>query len=328
MNIEPTNTKSLIALKQSAFRELSSEILTASVPHLRAAQKDAMTAACAARDSGTTPSAEVSRLFEIAWLISDRIEIAERLPRKRIEAAAKAERAKAKASKAKAEKDLVRLLTPAVALIRATLADAEKQISERIAERYLRDFDYLVALAAKAISEGTTRRRKNADGSIEVVKTETTISDFYDLVGANQRAMPAYGILFSDDSCPSFRDPLAKRTIRDRAVAAKRLAKVAADEADAFVGGFAFKIATRTAERHYAHTGMTDSTIVAATSNGAVWEGSTIHISATNPSASNPMTYTFETKCIINFSKYGKAFNQWPTREVAATGERLTPSEA
>ncbi|NBV52461.1 MAG: hypothetical protein EBR83_02835 [Verrucomicrobia bacterium] len=328
MIIDPTNTTALISLKPSAFRELSSEILTASVPHLHAAHKAAMTAACTARDSGRSSSIETSALFEIAWKIAERAEIAERLPKKRLEAAAKADRAKAKASKAKAEMDLVILLKPAVTLIRATLADAEKQIAERIAQRYLRDFDYLVALAAKAISEGTTRRRKNADGSIEVVKTETTISDFYDLVGDQQRQMPAYRLLFSDDSCPSFRDPLAKRTIRDRAVAAKRLGKVAADEADAFVGGFAWKIASRTAERHYAHTGMTDSTIVAATSNGAVWEGSTIHISATNPSASNPMTYTFETKCIINFSKYGKAFNQWPTREVAAVGERLTPSEA
>lgn len=327
MNIDPTNINALISLKPSAFRALPTEILTAAAPHLFAAEKTAMAAACAARD-GRAPSAEVNALFDRTWLIRDRAEIAQRLPKKRALDAAKAERAKAKASKAKAEKDLVRLLTPAVALIRATLADAEKQIAERIAERYLRDFDYLVALAAKAISEGTTRRRKNADGSIEVVKTETTYSDFYDLVGSYQREMPAWRLLFSDDSCPSFRDPLAKRTIRDRAVAAKRLAKVAADEADQFVGGFAFKIATRTAERHYAHTGMTDSTIVAATSNGAVWDGSTIHISATNPSASNPMTYTFETKCIVNFSKYGKAFNQWPTREIAAVGERLTPSEA
>jgi hypothetical protein len=328
MIIDPTNTTALISLKPSAFRELSSEILTASVPHLHAAHKAAMNTACAARDGGRAISGEVSALFDIVWKIAERAEIAERLPKKRIELAAKAERAKAKASKAKAEKDLVRLLSPAVTLIRATLADTEKQIAERIAIRYIRDHDYLVALTAKAIADGTQRRRKNADGSIESVRGETTYSDFYDLVGSNMRESPAWRGLFSDDSCPSMRDPLSARTIRAHAVASKRLTKIAADEADVFVGGFAWKIASRTAERHYAHTGMTDSTIVAATSNGAVWEGSTIHISATNPSASNPMTYTFETKCILNFSKYGKPFNQWPTREVAAIGERLTPTEA
>ena len=31
--------------------------------------------------------------------------------------------------------------------------------------------------------------------------------------------------------------------------------------------------------------------------------------------------YRFETKCIINFSVYGKAFNQWPTREIASSHE-------
>jgi hypothetical protein len=323
MNIDPTNINALISLKPSAFRALPTEILTAAAPHLFAAEKTAMAAACVARD-GRAPSAEVNALFDKTWLIRDRAEIAQRLPKKRALDAAKAERAAAKASKAKAEKQLVNLLTPAVTLIRETLADAEKQIAERIAERYLRDFDYLVALVAKYSAEGVTRRRKNAEGVIEPVLCKATYSDFYDLVGDNQRSMPAWRLLFSDEVC-SMTTLLSERKVRDRDVAAKRLAKVAADEADQFVGGFAWKIATRTAERHYAHTGMTDSKIVAATSNGAVWEGSTIHISATNPSATNPMTYTFETKCIVNFSKYGKAFNQWPTREIAAVGERLTP---
>lgn len=82
---------------------------------------------------------------------------------------------------------------------------------------------------------------------------------------------------------------------------AKDYAKIACDE-------FAFKIVQKT-EKEIKDRG-TDDKIVSTSYEGNVnpWDGGQVIVTTTKGK------YVWNTKVILNFSKYGLPFNQWPTR--------------
>jgi hypothetical protein len=90
---------------------------------------------------------------------------------------------------------------------------------------------------------------------------------------------------------------LSKKIEKD----AKDYAKIACDE-------FAFKIVQKT-EQEIKERG-TDDKIVSTSYEGNVnpWDGGQVIVTTTKGK------YVWNTKVILNFSKYGLPFNQWPTR--------------
>ena len=93
------------------------------------------------------------------------------------------------------------------------------------------------------------------------------------------------------------KDNLSERIQKD----AKDYAKTACDD-------FAFKIVQKT-EQEIKNRG-TDDKIVSTSYEGNVnpWDGGQVIVTTTKGK------YVWNTKVILNFSKYGLPFNQWPTR--------------
>jgi hypothetical protein len=74
--------------------------------------------------------------------------------------------------------------------------------------------------------------------------------------------------------------------------------------ANASFDGYLAKLALRTAEHDERLSNVIDLT-------GGLWGGSILTV------ATAGTVQTWSTKCILNFSCLGKAFNQWPTRRVS-----------
>ena len=310
----------VLTLKPKTFWELPSDVLTAVAPLLLAKAKEVEAVYRAAQARGRieygTPE---YALWDLVCKCRDWAEKAERLPKKRIEAAAKAERAKAKASKAKDQKERVRYLTPATTLISESLAVVRDYIATRKADRLvhvanaIRDAFKVFVAANPAVVRSYSRPE---DGTY---RTGKSWSDFWHGLSRDLRAAAvefnAERVLLVEQE-NSYYTPAVDRVLKAEHLTKRSLDAVAKEYADLVVGSYDYRVADRTAARHQVATGEAKASITACTSdNNTIWDGAVITVTC------GSHQYRFETKCIVNFSKYGKAFNQWPTREVASSHE-------
>ena len=315
----------VLTLKPKQFWELPSDVLTAVVPLLLAKGKECEAqyrVAQAANPRHSTSSAEYA-LWDLACKCRDWAEKAERLPKKRIEAAAKAERAKAKASKAKDQKERVRYLTPATTLISESLVAVRDYIADRKFAALKHQADYIRSEFVKFIAANPASDRSYASDASRTYRVGPTWSDFwYKHVDRQSRGdcvefKPESVLLVEEQKSFSFGStPAADRVLKAEHVSDRSLRSVAKSYADLVVGTYAYRVADRTAARHQVATKENKAAITACVSdNNRIWDGAVITVTC------GSHQYRFETKCIVNFSKYGKAFNQWPTREVASSHE-------
>lgn len=320
-NITVTNVTAdtVLTLKPKQFWELPSDVLTAVAPLLRAKAK-AVEAEYRAWQSANpnrshTPD-NIQALWDLRWKCDEWAEKAERLPKKRIEDAAKAERAKAKTNKAKDQKERVRYLTPATTLIAESLVSVRDHIASRkfaalngVAKSIRAEFVKYVA--ANPVEVKTVR-----DYTFTTGKTWT---DFWSSLDRSTRLgcieFNAERVLLVEEE-DTYRKPAAERTLKAEHLTERSLQAEAKSYADLVVGSYAYRVADRTAARHQVATKENKAAITSCVSdNKTIWDGAIITVTC------GSHQYRFSTSCIVNFSKYGKAFNQWPTREIASSHE-------
>lgn len=314
----------VLTLKPKQFWDLPSDVLIAVAPLLRAKAKESEALYRAAQAAGNirfTDSPEYAH-WDLACKCRDWAEKAERLPKKRIEDAAKAERKAAKAAKAKSEKERVRLVTPSAKLIAESLSVVREYIAKRKTESLVRAANLIRAEFVRFVAENPASDRTYASDASRTYRVGQTWSDFwYNKASRDARnaalEFNAERALLVDDKTDGFRQtPAADRVLKTEANTERHLRAVAEQYADLVVGTYAYRVADRTIARHHLATGETKVTVTASTSdNNAIWDGAVITVTC------GSHQYRFETKCIVNFSKYGKAFNQWPTREIASSHE-------
>lgn len=316
MNNTDINIHDLVKLKLTAFRALSDEILTKAQPLLEAEGKRLDQIAYQIRDEKPYIGQrdKLSQAWDLAYLFRDRADVAKRWPKKRKESADKKARKDAREGRARAATEKENLYAPSVNLIRGALKSAEDQIAVRILDRYQASFTDLVKRYERVLAEGHTVKSTGA-------KVEATRNTFWDACSVIVRGSPAWNVFFAPvDRSVSFNDPLREYPHRTLAEATKLLKPIALREADHFVGSYAYKICERTIARHYASTKHNKCDIVKVKSNGIVWTGAEIDVTVTS-GTDQEYVYRFTTKCIINFSKFAKPFNQWPTREIKSAWE-------
>lgn len=316
----------VLTLKPKQFWDLASDVLTAVAPLLWAKAKEVeaqyRTAQAAGQANYGSPAYD---LWDLACKCRDWAEKAERLPKKRIEQAAKAERAKAKAAKAKDQKERVRYLTPATTLISESLVAVRDYIAARKAQRLIHVANDIrnQFKAFVAANPAVDVAYSNAD--LGTYRSGKSWSDFWYKANRDTRAaaaeFDAERVLLVEAE-NSYRTPAADRVLKAEHLTERSLQAIAKQYADLVVGSYAYRVADRTAARHQVATGEAKATITACVSdNDTIWDGAVITVTC------GSHQYRFETKCIVNFSKYGKAFNQWPTREVASSHEDETTLE-
>jgi len=102
--------------------------------------------------------------------------------------------------------------------------------------------------------------------------------------------------------------PLRREKVSKKSGLDKKIEKDAKDYSKITCDDFAFKIVQKT-EQEIKERG-TDDKIVSTSYEGNVnpWDGGQVIVTTTKGK------YVWNTKVILNFSKYGLPFNQWPTR--------------
>ncbi len=321
-NITASNVTAdlVLTLKPKQFWDLASDVLTAVEPLLRAKAKECEALYRAAQAAGKASyGSDGYAQWDLACKCRDWAEKAERLPKKRIEDAAKAERKAAKANKAKAEKERVRLVTPSANLIAASLSVVRDYIAERKTRALVSAANDLRAEFVKFVEANPAKdvAYQSCEGTYRSGKSWTDFWHYSASRTARERAVEfnAERALLVDAE-NSYRTPAADRVLKTEANTERHLRAIATQYADLVVGAYAYRVADRTIARHHVATGETKVTVTASTSdNNAIWDGAIITVTC------GSHQYRFETKCIVNFSKYGKAFNQWPTREIASSHE-------
>jgi hypothetical protein len=178
--------------------------------------------------------------------------------------------------------------------LRKNLVPVENALSESIIERdnlRLKNQDKFFKSLPKPYVIYYKSRHSDDNGDDKI-----TYSEFHQQYG---RFWETKRLDYSE-SCPekvSKKLGLAKKIEKD----AKSYAKTACDD-------FAFKIVQKT-EQEIKDRG-TDDKIVSTSYEGNVnpWDGGQVIVTTTKGK------YVWNTKVILNFSKYGLPFNQWPTR--------------
>jgi hypothetical protein len=320
-NITVTNVTAdtVLTLKPKQFWELPSDVLTAVAPLLRAKAKECEAVYRAAQDAGKASyGSDAYAQWDLACKCRDWAEKAERLPKKRIEDAAKAARKAAKDSKAKDQKERVRLVTPSAELIAKSLDVCRDHILERKLRGLLHAATAIRAQFVKFVEANPAKdvAYQSCEGTYRSGKSW---SDFWHDADRNTR-LSAIEFDAEDavlvDLENAYRVPAADRALKTEANTERYLRAIAKRYADLVVGTYAYRVADRTIARHHVATGQTKVVVTAVQSdNNAIWDGAVITVTC------GEHQYRFETKCIINFSVYGKAFNQWPTREIASSHE-------
>lgn len=319
----------VLTLKPKQFWELPSDVLTAVEPLLLAKGKEYESqyrAWQAANPNRSHTPESIYALWDLACKCRDWAEKAERLPKKRIADAAKAERAKAKATKAKDQKERVRYLTPATTLIAESLVSVRDHIASRKFAALKHVADYIRGEFVKFQAANPVKQNTNAAGDYTWTSGKTW-SDFwhYSLdrhtrVGCVE--FNAERVLLAEVEGDTYRTPAAERILKAEHLSDRSLQAEAKSYADLVVGSYAYRVADRTAARHQVATKENKAAITACVSdNKTIWDGAIITVTC------GSHQYRFSTSCIVNFSKYGKAFNQWPTREIASSHEDETTLE-
>jgi len=317
----------VLTLKPKQFWDLASDVLTAVAPLLRVKAKEAEAVYRAAQDAGRVEYGSAAYAqWDLACKCREWAEKAERLPKKRIEDAAKAERAAAKANKAKDQKERVRYLTPATTLIAESLVSVRDHIASRKFAALKHVADYIRGEFVKFQAANPVTQNTNAAGDYTWTSGKTW-SDFwhYSLdrhtrVGCVE--FNAERVLLAEVVGDTYRTPAAERILKAEHLSDRSLQAEAKSYADLVVGSYAYRVADRTAARHQVATKENKAAITACVSdNKTIWDGAIITVTC------GSHQYRFSTSCIVNFSKYGKAFNQWPTREIASSHEDETTLE-
>lgn len=309
----------VLTLKPKQFWELPSDVLIAVEPLLLAKAKEYEAVFRTAQAAGKASyGSEAYAQWDLACKCRDWAEKAERLPKKRIADAAKAERAAAKANKAKNEKEHVRLVTPESVLIRESLEVCRKHIADSHFSRGKVSLAYWTKLLAEFIAANPSSTKTIDVGTKGEKYTYAVGKSYYDF---SRRYREDVGpredlLLVKEENTFTHQTPVANRTLKAAHVAERTLRAEAEQYADFVIATYAYRVAERTVARHYAAVGKKYAKVTAAKSdNDQVWEGALITVSV------GEHTYQFRTTCILNYSVYGKPFNQWPTREVASTHE-------
>lgn len=308
----------VLTLKPKQFWDLPSDVLTAVAPLLRAKAKEVEAVYRAAQDAGKASyGSEAYALWDLACKCRDWAEKAERLPKKRIEDAAKAARKAAKEAKAKDQKERVRLVTPSAELIAKSLDVCRDHILERKLRHLLHSASVIRAAFVKFV-EANPAKDVSYTSCEGTYRSGKSWSDFW----YADRSLRTHALEFDAERAVlveaenSYRTPAADRVLKTEANTERYLRAIAKQYADLVVGTYAYRVADRTIARHHVATGQTKVVVTAVHSdNNAIWDGAVITVTC------GEHQYRFETKCIINFSVYGKAFNQWPTREIASSHE-------
>jgi hypothetical protein len=307
----------LLALKPKAFWSLESDVLTASIPLLQA-ERDRVEAlrAESAKTQGYYTDSAYQDLWNLSWKLDGWIEKARSIPKKRIVDAEKAARAKAREDKSTGKAEQVRLITPAANLIIASLSKVAEYIESRHYAAHLGGYKRVQETLEKYIAANPVTERVVTSGNHTWTVREG--KDWYDFVKESfgKRADIRRELYIHRDASTQYHVPLADLARQPVEVADKILKKDAKDHADFVVKTYAFRVAERTVARHHRATNERQVTITASHSdNDEVWDGALITVTA------GAHQYQFKTKAITNFSKYGKAFSQFPTREIASSHE-------
>jgi hypothetical protein len=317
----------VLTLKPKQFWDLASDVLTAVAPLLRAKAKECEAIYRAAQDAGKASyGSDAYAQWDLACKCRDWAEKAERLPKKRIEDAAKAERAKAKAAKAKDQKERVRYLTPATTLIAESLVSVRDHIASRKFAALNHLAKYIRGEFVKFQAANPVTHNKSSAGDYTWTSGKTW-NDFwhYSLDRQTRAACVEFNaerVLLAEVVGDTYRTPAAERILKAEHLTERSLQAEAKSYADLVVGSYAYRVADRTAARHQVATKENKAAITACVSdNKTIWDGAIITVTC------GSHQYRFSTSCIVNFSKYGKAFNQWPTREIASSHEDETTLE-
>lgn len=316
MNNTPINIHDLVKLTLTAFRALSDEILIEAVPLLRAeATRLHKVAKAMESTSSYTWDDARAKAYDEYHLYADRSETAERTPKKRKADREKLARKALREGKKVSTEEKEVLIAPSVEIIYTVLEVARDRIAERILDRYQASFTDLLARYNKVIAEGRVDR---ATGE----RKEATLRNFYDACSYIVKGSPVYEHFF--EPAPEYKsrssyDPLIESPARSLSAITMVLKPLAKREADHFVQSYSYRVVERTIERHYASTKHTTCEITKALSNNRIWDGATIDVTVI--SEGSEYAYKFETKCILNFSKFGRPFNQFPTREIRSVWE-------
>lgn len=317
----------VLTLKPKQFWDLASDVLTAVAPLLRVKAKECEAVYRAAQDAGKASyGSDAYAQWDLACKCRDWAEKAERLPKKRIEDAAKAERAKAKTSKAKDQKERVRYLTPATTLIAESLVSVRDHIAGRKFTSLNGTAKYVRAEFVKFQAANPAQDKSYASHE-GTYRTGKTWSDFWNnsLDRSTRLACIEFNVervLLVGEGEDSYSTPAADVVLKAEHLTERSLLSVANSYADLVVGSYAYRVADRTAARHQVATKENKAAITSCVSdNKTIWDGAIITVTC------GSHQYRFSTSCIVNFSKYGKAFNQWPTREIASSHEDETTLE-
>ena len=320
INVTNVTADAVLTLKPKQFWELPSDVLTAVAPLLRAKAKAVEAEYRAWQDANPNRSItpdNIQALWDLRWKCNEWAEKAERLPKKRIEDAAKAARKAAKESKAKDQKERVRLVTPSAELIAKSLDVCRDHILERKLRHLLHSASAIRAAFVKFV-EANPAKDVTYTQCAGSYRSGKSWSDFW----YDNRSLRASALEFDAERAVlvdlenAYRVPAADRVLKTEANTERYLRAIAKQYADLVVGTYAYRVADRTIARHHVATGQTKVVVTAVQSdNNAIWDGAVITVTC------GEHQYRFETKCIINFSVYGKAFNQWPTREIASSHE-------
>lgn len=317
----------VLTLKPKTFWELPSDVLTAVAPLLEAKAKSYESqyrAWQAANPNASRTPDDIYALWDLKYKCEQWAEKAERIPKKRIEDAAKAERAKAKTNKAKDQKEHVRLVTPESVLIRESLEVCRKHIADSHFARGKVNLAHWTKLLAAFIAANPSSEKTIDVGTKGEKYTYAVGKSYYDFSRQykSDRGPREELLLVKEENTFSHQTPVANRTLKAAHVAERTLRAEADQYAEFIIATYAYRVAERTVARHYAAVGKKYAKVTAAVSdNDQVWEGALITVSV------GEHTYSFRTTCILNYSVYGKPFNQWPTREIASSHEDETTLE-
>lgn len=311
----------VLALKPKTFWELPSDVLTAVAPLLEAKAKSYESqyrAWQAANPNVSRTPDDIYALWDLKYKCEQWAEKAERIPKKRIEDAAKAERAKAKTNKAADQKERVRYLTPATTLIAESLVSVRDHIAGRKFTSLNGLAKHIRAEFVKFQAANPVKHNTLSTGGYTWTSGKTW-SDFWHGLDRSTRLgcieFDPKDVLLVDKE-DDYRTPAAERVLKAEHLTERSLLAAAKSYADLVVGSYAYRVADRTAARHQVATKENGAAITSCVSdNKTIWDGAIITVTC------GSHQYRFSTSCIVNFSKYGKAFNQWPTREIASSHE-------
>jgi hypothetical protein len=279
------NIQDIQKLKPTEIRKLSKAELEEIVPLLRAEYKRYESFASVIKNDS-----ERREAVNTEWRLRDLYDAG----RNRLEKYAKEERKALREAKQNSKQIERKRIEDLASTLRKNLVPVEnalvKSIIERDNFRLEKQDEFFKSLPTPYVFNFTSRYSQEKD-EIEYIEFNHQYGRFWSYERLENDYRPhapkkAYQ-----------KDNLSERIEKD----AKDYAKTACDE-------FAFKIVQKTEEEIKSRG--TDDKIVSTSYEGNVnpWDGGQVIVTTTKGK------YVWNTKVILNFSKYGLPFNQWPTR--------------